>query len=326
MKNLLKTISKISIAASLAFVVLSFFCSFYYNTPVHYPNPDGSTDYVWQKNYRYSRMTEGIGYGTTNNEGLMNEFDYEEGMAIDVLFLGSSHIENQFVPMSKNCVSLLNDMFASLTFYNAGVSGHNFKVCVDNLPYALYKYKPSYVVIETSSLIYDEETVNKMISGEIAEIESHNGGLLELLQKNPFIRLAYSQYQSFVKNQGADEEYQATEKQLDETAVDKLMSYLNSAGIVNDCEIIILYHPTIDTISDILTYRLDEDVVRKFASIAEANGITFLDMTDKFNEEYENNHLLPYGFSNTAVGVGHFNIEGQRMIAEEIAKLMKEDN
>lgn len=324
MKKIIRTLGRVFVAGIVAFVVLTFFCSFYYNTPVHYPNPDGSTDYVWQRNYHYSRMTEGIGYGVTNNEGLMNEFDYEEGMKIDVLFLGSSHIENQFVPMSRNCVSLLNDMFTDLTFYNAGVSGHNFKVCVDNLPYALYKYKPGYVVIETSSLIFDEETVNKMIDGEIAEIESHNGGLLELLQKNPFIRLAYSQYESFVKNQSADEEYQATDKQLDDKATDQLMAYLSSLAKVNDCEIIILYHPTIDTISDVLSYRLGEDIVSEFGEIAKANGITFLDMTDRFNEEYANNYLLPYGFSNTAVGVGHFNVEGQRMIAEEIEELLKE--
>lgn len=325
MNLILKTLAKICLSFVIAFVVLSLFCSFYYKTPVHYENKDGSTDYVWQKNYHYSRGTEGIGYGKTNNEGLMNEFDYEAGMNIDVLVLGSSHMENQFIPMDKNCVSLLNDLFEDKTFYNAGVSGHNFKVCIDNLPYALNKYQPAYVIIETSSLIFDEETVNKMINGEIGEIESHAGGLKELLQKNPFIRLAYSQYDALVKNNKSDDEYEApVEKVIDEAATSKLMAFISSIGQINDCQVVILYHPTIDTYDDCLTYRLDEDIVSEFKDICIENDVAFIDMTAHFNDEYSEKHLVPYGFNNTAVGVGHLNVEGHRMIAEEIIKYLKE--
>jgi hypothetical protein len=50
------------------------------------------------------------------------------------------------------------------------------------------------------------------------------------------------------------------------------------------------------------------------------NNIYFIDMTNIFMEAYKTNYILPHGFINTAVGVGHLNINGHRMIANELFK------
>ncbi len=46
-------------------------------------------------------------------------------------------------------------------------------------------------------------------------------------------------------------------------------------------------------------------------------------MGARFLREYEENHLLPYGFANSAVGKGHLNRYGHAMIADELYKLME---
>jgi hypothetical protein len=43
-----------------------------------------------------------------------------------------------------------------------------------------------------------------------------------------------------------------------------------------------------------------------------------MDMTDAFIAEYNEKYLLPHGFSNTAVGTGHLNKTGHRLIARQI--------
>ena len=46
-------------------------------------------------------------------------------------------------------------------------------------------------------------------------------------------------------------------------------------------------------------------------------------MTDRFVKEYEENHIIPYGFSNTTPGDGHINSAAHKMIAEELAKVIR---
>ena len=49
-------------------------------------------------------------------------------------------------------------------------------------------------------------------------------------------------------------------------------------------------------------------------------------MTDIFINEYNESSTLPHGFINTSVGTGHLNKDGHRMIAEALARAIKEGN
>ena len=125
-KKLLLNLIKVFLAGCLALVAMTFFCFFYSNSPLHYPNSSGATDYTWQANTFYSTCGEGIAHGRTNNEGLMNLFDYKAGMPIDTLVMGSSHMEAKHVAMSESAASILNSLLPDKTVYNIGVSGHTF--------------------------------------------------------------------------------------------------------------------------------------------------------------------------------------------------------
>ena len=88
--------------------------------------------------------------------------------------------------------------------------------------------------------------------------------------------------------------------------------------------VIILYHPPVTIEPDgTLTLGDDREQAEAFREICETNGIQFLDMGARFLREYEENHLLPYGFANSAVGKGHLNRYGHAMIADELYKLME---
>ena len=86
-------LGKAAVAGILAFLLLSLFCFFYSNIPIHYTNPTGSTEYRWEAGRFYSRFTEGFALGKTNNDGFNNLRDYTPGEQIDVLLMGSSHME-----------------------------------------------------------------------------------------------------------------------------------------------------------------------------------------------------------------------------------------
>lgn len=318
-------ITKALCALAISFLTLNIFCLFYYNTPVHYDNKDGSTDYYWDKNYYYARMSEGFGYGKTNNEGMMNEFDYENSTNINVLIMGSSHIENQYIPMQDNVVSLLNDSDPDRIYYNLGISGHNFKVCITNLEKALEKYNPEYVIIETDTVLYDSETIEQIISLAIPDIPSTRNPLSILLQHIPFVRLAVSQADSFIENnQKETTDINYLEQDFDSDNTTKLLNYIKNTAKKYNAEVVILYHPTIITYDkDGFTYQIPEKTVSQFKELCEEYDIAFLDMSERFQTEYQNNYTIPYGFANSKVAFGHLNIEGHKMMAEEILKLIK---
>ena len=326
-KILLQTV-KVVFSAILAFVLLTVLCLLYYNVPVHYPNSSGATDYKWELNAFYSRATEGIAFGKVNNDGFINKINYDEGMKIDCLILGSSHMEAYNVSQSDNAASKLNALMRDKTAYNIGISGHTFLTCCSNLKAALENYNPSdYVIIETSRIDFSADELNSVLDGTLPEIADHSGGILGFLSRNPFLRLIYKQLQGFMEQADDDNENTVIDNRPQEdnrNALNSLLSYISDAAAKNNVKIIIFYHPTTQINSDgSLLLPNDSDVRTMFSNLCSENGITFLDMTERFKYEYEINHILPHGFCNSSVGSGHLNRYGHEMIADELYKIIQ---
>lgn len=97
------------------------------------------------------------------------------------------------------------------------------------------------------------------------------------------------------------------------------MKMMRSTVYKNDCRLIIVYHPTLSLRADGSAYTTTEDnYLTIFKQVCDDNGTIFVDMTDDFLDEYSKCYVLPHGFSNTAVGVGHLNKDGHRMIANRL--------
>ena len=314
------------LSSIIAFIILTLFCVFYYNVPQNKPL-DGTTDYKWKSNTFYSRATEGFALGKTNNDGYVNDYDFNDKTDIDVLIVGSSQMEALEVNMNETTSSLLNKKLKNQNVYNIGISGHYFLNCVSNLESAIKKYNPKkYLIIETSSLTFDDESLIKTINNELEEIPFKANGILGILQQNQFIRLAYKQLRSFIDKKSINDEEDILNINNSSNYNAELLNklFIKIRNISSKTNIIILYHPS-TTIADNgkLILSSESENVEEFKKLCNQNGIDFLDMSDRFKQEYENNYLLPYGFSNTTIGTGHLNKYGHQMIADELFKIIE---
>ena len=98
---------KALLSGILAFVIVSAFCTLYYNLPVHSNTSGGATDYNWEGHVFYSRGTEGFAWGQTNNEGYLNPYDYTENTEVDILVMGFYHA-NLYRFCQKSNLFILN--------------------------------------------------------------------------------------------------------------------------------------------------------------------------------------------------------------------------
>ena len=315
-----KQIINITISSLLAFIILNAFCFFYYNVPTHSKSIDGASDYVWEKNKYYCSATEGISWGKTNNEGYFNINDYEGD--VDILVMGSSHLQGLSVKQEDNVSTILANL-TNKNIYNIAIAGHNFKVCTANLDNALNKYKPDIVVIETNRLVFSLEEIEKTISGQLSEISSSDNKIVNFLQKSDFLRLTYSQLENFINN--SKNSSSSNKNSFDAENTDKLLKYISDTTNKYNTKVIILYHPTVSLNEDgTLSVNSDIDVSNSFKNLCEKNSLSFVDMSNRYQEEYKKNYTLPSGFINTAVASGHINKYGYRMIAEELYEVIKE--
>ncbi|MBQ3005749.1 MAG: hypothetical protein IJD88_07425 [Clostridia bacterium] len=326
MKKFIKWFAKAVVSGILAFAILTGFCFLYYNVPVHSKTADGATDYSWEKNKFYSRGTEGFAMGKTNNEGYVNAFDYEDSTQVNVLIMGSSHMEGYNVPMSKSTAGYLDEMMSDGVVYNIGVSQHTILNCVDNLEAALEKYKPSeYVVIEALELYYSDEKIQSVLDSSMEELESHSGGIIGLLQKNQFFRLMYSQLKAFLRNQNEEQILTSYIPRINLDLYNEMLEKLSKTADKYGAKLIILHQNNL-ILNDngSLTPSIDEITRNNFRTVCENNGVIFVDMTDIFIENYNKTHILPHGFSNTSVESGHLNKHGHKLVADALFEIIGE--
>ena len=90
-----------------------------------------------------------------------------------------------------------------------------------------------------------------------------------------------------------------------------------------DKQVIILYHPAVKLEPDGSMTALTNGAEEYYRRACSAYGIDFVDMTDRFMQAYNDDHIIPYGFSNTTMGDGHVNRKAHEMMAEELAKVIR---
>ncbi len=334
MRRNMKILCRMMLSGGLAFLILTCFCFFYFNLPPRCEEQSGATDYRWSEKTFYSRWTEGVSWGSTNNEGYTDSIDHLEGEKVDVLLMGSSHLEGFQVPPEDRLAARVRMKNPEKSIYSIGISGHSFLICCCNLNTALDKYEPSEaVVIETGSVWFSDSELNGAVNGSLNEISAFSNGLIGFLQKNPFLRLLYSQFQGYRKTKSETpffpqyvREEQSQAKDLpDSELLGMLLRKINGIAQGHQVQLIVIYHPAIGLSADGSVQRKDDPkTVRLFEQICVREGILFCDMGERFLSEYMENHVLPYGFFNTSVGSGHLNRYGLEMMAEELSFLLGE--
>ena len=312
-------------AGIVALGILSLFSVFYYNPPIHIESASGATDYTRQSDTFWSRGTEGFASGTTDENGYNNAYEVAEGTPVDILLMGSSQTEGLYVDEKENMGYLLNEMFAengeNRYVYNIGMSAHTFLRNVSNLKYALETYQPTeYVVLETDFINFENEETDAALQDRMSPLEIYQDGILYRIQEIPYFKLLYQQYKDFTST---ETETTGIAK-LDASAYNvqkaqELLRYVKEQADAYGVTAMIYYYPSLSLEEDgSLTTSADDEMTANFSGLCEENGIIFVDMTEAFEWEYEENHHIVSGFSNTAECYGHLNRYGHKLIAEAI--------
>lgn len=113
------------------------------------------------------------------------------------------------------------------------------------------------------------------------------------------------------------------QKALENAELDALVDALTYLNTKNNIPLIILDMPDIKGFDEnSLEFNLyKQDIWKEACSQA---GVTFVGMTDEFEELFLQDRKLPYGYSNTSVGTGHMNKIGNRLVAETLYLKLKE--
>lgn len=329
MKKFFTWIGKAVIAGVTALLLLCLWCSFYYNVPIHYTNETGATEYKWESNKFFRKGTEGFAFGRTNNDGFNNLRDYAPGEAIDILLMGSSHMEGMNVAPAENAAAVLNRLFAGEKYtYNIGTSGHTLIYCLSNLEAALDTYAPGgYVVIETRTVSFETEELEALVEGRISPIPSRTGGLVELLQRMPYLRLMYTKY---LKDGGEEAEASAPAQPAADAAGEAALLNTALAWAAESCRsrdvtLLLVYDPVVYTYETGAGYtETDPADLAAMETACHGNGILFVDLTDSYLAGYNGQHKLPYGFANTSPGMGHMNRWGHGLFAQAVYDAIRE--
>jgi len=321
-------IGKMILAGIITLIFLSIFGYAYYHTGLRIKSESGATDYHWEPKTLMSTMKEGFSWIKTDSNGYNNASIPAQ---VDILVMGSSHMEAAEVAQGENTAAQLNMMLPDMNVYNIGISGHTIYRCVDNISSAIESFKPtSYIVIETNRIRLDANEMEAVISGHaVRESASAGGRVMSILQRIPAFKPLYSQFdawraqdrkpmavQSVVSSEG-DDYY---------TTLEAFLRIVGEAAETDGIKAIIFYDPPqeFDKDGNLDYFHTDEDVTL-FRKACEQNNIVFIDMTDTFAAAYQADHTLAHGFANTGVGIGHLNRDGHRMIAEALVAEIREE-
>lgn len=329
----LKYIGKIMLSGLLALLLLSPVAVLYDFKGISVTCLDGSTI---EKDLPYNLIVNGVeGYGINRADynGYINADNTPiSEKPVDILLMGSSHVEGLHVMQKENIAEFMNTLIPDMRTYNIGVSGHVFTECINNLPDAIKTYDPTaYVVIETDTVIFSKDSMQAAAENENIIIEKSPLGVE--IKKNinrvcPSVRAISSGIHDMIETslQGEDSD----KVYLDGSyisALDKMLRF--AAGCMKDeCVLIVLYHPrsVIDENGALVKDPVEQSFRDIFANICEENGIFFADMTDAFSEMYTQKRLLAHGFLNTKVGSGHLNRYGNETIASVLTEIINREN
>lgn len=326
--NKMRKTARFFISGLCSVIILSLIMCLYSITPVHMENPNKNTDYIWTPNSVWVKMTEGVSYGKFDYNGFNNKTVIKNP---DIIILGSSHMEATEVMQNENTAFLLSQKFnGHHSVYNMGISGHDiYKVChylkksID-----IYKKSVKYVVIETSTIDIDSDKLDSAINQNSDFTKSYNHGIIGAMQKIPFIRIAYQQFDGGLKNiiipelnkdkknKKNNDVFSAVKPNPE--SYKKLFSYLSEIQSDYSVKIILMYHPSEEIKQDgsISFEKTKSD--NDFKQCAEKYGIEFIDLSDAFEEMYIKEHKLPHGFCTGKLGEGHLNRYGHMCASNEL--------
>ncbi len=329
-------------ALAIAAFICNMACFAFYNPCQDIPRSKGATTGYLLPGSSGVYGLEGYCVAHIDDNGYVNR-DMERADDYYVV-AGASHTEGLFIPARCRYSDIVNDTLyddGKLHFVNIGKSGNYFSVVLQHLDGILGEFADAGgIIIETDSLAYDTKALyDSMIqtgydpeetaSSILDSYSSRQRAVIKLKQMLPLLRELHKQYYTYLDSARSDGDgsdildpdfWEAEYNGDYEAALDELMGYLRSR---TDKQIIIVYHPTVRLERDGTVSFPTNNAEEYYARVCREHDIDFIDMTGRFAEAYENDHIIPYGFCNTTPGDGHMNRAAHEMIAEAIEEVIR---
>ena len=336
------------LAAVLAFVLANILIIPYWYALGWVSRDTGATPAIYHAGKAVINGYEGYGWAHVDERGYLNE---DKPLADEVvLVLGCSHTKGIEVPMDKRYTSLLNDKLSGgddskLYVYNMAIDGFYFPQIVDGFKAALQEIPsvktviieiPSTEYAPTDFVGYNTRQYSADFTGTTAFINlplssKLQTGIKEVFpltslylskqfvsdgtKATPFFQATAGLNKNFVFPPAVYDEYmQATENAF------------KSIREVWDGELVLLYHPSIQINPDGTISYKDTISHPWFFEISQKYNALFAGMGGIWHETYNNEQLIPYGFSNTAPAQGHLNEDGHRLIADLLYMILEGGN
>lgn len=313
---------KMILAGCITIIILSVFIDIYCNSGIHIKNQSGATDYTYEPGRHSTNYSEGFSQLTFDENGFNNAIVPEH---IDTLLLGSSHMAALNIYGDESVAYYLNENYG-LNAYNLGVSGHTIYRIASNIGTAVDVYAPAQrVIIETDTIQLDSAQMDAVVDESATPIKVYDSGILFWIQKNiSSVKFLYKQV-GLWKDADYSSPMSAKVDYSEKNYISSLNSFLSKIrSDAGDLDVIIFYHSKTQIDGDgNYVDPTDPDARAAFIAACEANNITFVDMTESFENLYNEERILAHGFANTAVGYGHLNKYGHSIIAEELAKVIQ---
>lgn len=338
MRNYVRQIVQWIAAAFLAVFICNVLLCFYHKPAGWIERTESATNAIWRPGSTLIMGTEGRGVYHVDKDGYLNaDLPKQEEYC---LVLGASYTQGKEVRFGERYTDLLNEMLAEseerLAVYNCSQDA-KFLPGIINDFYAVTQEFPDAgtIVIETGNTDFtvkelaaacEQHGYDESQRGSVIEETMSGTQKIKMLIKEglPFYTILKSQLAAMKGVNATDRntEDEPVIDSLQEESLNKALELIRSqyAG-----KLVIMYHPMVSLTENGVLEITEQETTPMFRAACEANNILFVDVSEAFLQAYEEDYAVPYGFSNTTMGTGHLSADGHRVIAEELYKVLKEE-
>lgn len=320
------------LAIIVAFIMINIVCFFYERQPGWHDTPNGASLAVRMPYSLIVHGTEGYSITRVDKNGYLNP----DMQLADhyILMMGASHTQGKEISPDKKYSVLVNDLYfndSKLHTYNISCDGSflpsqikHFKAAMETFPDA------DVVTIEILSTDYSvDEIKDSLIQAEYDP--SDTAVYFENMSLKEKARTALKSYipmlSKIKKNMLAIEQAKQTTEKTDIDFYEYQKEITKALALIrSECNVplVIIYHPETSINQDGSLSLKYSDTWDIFYNACKSCNIDVIDSGNDFLQYYENNNVLPYGFSNSAPGTGHLNKIGHQIIANEIIDYLEE--
>lgn len=345
MKRTVKTLAAWIADIVISFCFVNLFIFIYFHQPGWISRSEAATGAIWDPGSRYSNAYEGYGAGKVDENGYINQYPIAEENYI--LVMGSSHTQGKEVPVDERYTELVNRKVTAEPkeyIYNIGTDGHYLPDLLKHFSAAVKEFpRANGVILEVfntdcdadmledclKQVPYKPDQNGSVIAEKISGIQKlamkvkENMPLLNLLQQKQFADFkidfsgAFGSWEQDALPQTGMDELPAKDSSGMERYQEILDQIFTEMKQVYQGKIFILYHPIVKISGDQMEVNY-EYTYRYFQQVCSKQDIQIIDTGAAFQDYYEKQYDVPYGFSNTSMGEGHLNRTGHRILAEEL--------